>query len=85
MKAINYYLVVEKIKEKPKDVGGFIITDKQVNDIRYLKAKVISSGNLVEVVNKGDIIHYDKHAGHGIEWEDKLYQVIQQQDIVIVE
>jgi len=85
MKAINHYLVVEKIKEKPKDIGGFIITDKQANDIRYLKAKVVSSGNLVQVVKQGDIIHYDKHAGHGIEWEDKLYQVIQQQDIVIVE
>ena len=85
MKAINYYLVIEKIKEEPKDVGGFLITDKQTNDIRYLKAKVISSGNLVEGVKDGDIIHYDKHAGHGIEWEDKFYQVIKHQDIVIVE
>ena len=85
MKAINYYLVIDKIKEEPKDVGGFLITDKQTNDIRYLKAKVISSGNLVEGVKDGDIIHYDKHAGHGIEWEDKFYQVIKHQDIVIVE
>ena len=49
------------------------------------ESKVLSIGNLVEGVNVNDIIHYDKHAGHGIEWEDKLYQVIQHQDIVIVE
>ena len=85
MKAINYYLVIQKIKEEPKNVGGFIITDKQSNDIRYLKAIVISAGDLVKGINEGDIIHYDKHAGHGIEWEDKLYQVIQHQDVVIVE
>ena len=66
-------------------IYSFIITDKQSNDIRYLKAKVISAGDMVKGVSDGDIIHYDKHAGHGIEWEDKLYQVIQHQDIVIVE
>ena len=48
MKAINYYLVIEKIKEEPKNVGGFIITDKQSNDIRYLKAKVISAGDMAQ-------------------------------------
>jgi hypothetical protein len=61
MKAINYYLVIEKIKEEPKNVGGFIITDKQSNDIRYLKAKVISTGDLVKGISDGDIIHYWTH------------------------
>ena len=32
-----------------------------------------------------DIIYYDKHAGHGIEWKDNLYYVIKLADIVIVE
>ena len=73
MKAINYYLVIEKIKEEPKNVGGFIITDKQSNDIRYLKAKIISLGNDVEGVKKEDIIFYDKHAGHKIQNNKKIY------------
>ena len=38
----------------------------------------------IDVKNK-DIIHYDKHAGHGIQWKDKLYHVIRIQDIVLVE
>ena len=85
MKAINYYVVIEKIKEAPKKVGGLELTEDQNKDVRYLKGKVISAGNLVENLNKGDIIHYDKHAGHGIEWEDKLYYVLKLGDIVLVE
>ena len=48
MKAINYYLIVDKIKEAPKKVGGLELTEKQDSDVRYLKGKVISTGNLIE-------------------------------------
>lgn len=85
MKAINYYLVIEKIKEAPKVVGGIEMTEKQDSDIRYLKAKVISVGDKVVGVKEGDFIRYDKHAGHGIEWNSKLFYVISAGDIVIVE
>jgi len=85
MKAINYYLVVDKIKEAPKKVGGLELTETQNKDIRYLKAKVISAGDQVPLIKEGDIVWYDKHAGHGIEWNDKLYFVLKVPDIVIVE
>ena len=85
MKAINYYLIIDKIKEAPKKVGGLELTENQDSDIRYLKATVISAGNFVEGVNDNDIIYYDRHAGHGIQFGDKLYYVIKAGDIVIVE
>ena len=85
MKTINYYVVVEKIKEAPKKVGGLELTEDQNKDVRYLKGKVISAGNLVEGLNLNDIVHYDKMAGHGIEWNDKLYYVLKLGDIVLVE
>jgi co-chaperonin GroES (HSP10) len=85
MKAINYYLVVDKIKEAPKKVGGLELTETQNKDIRYLKAKVVSVGDQVPLIKEGDIVWYDKHAGHGIEWNDKLYFVLKVPDIVIVE
>ena len=85
MKAINYYVVVEKIKEEPKKVGGLELTESQNSDVRYLKAKVISTGNLVEVLKEGDVVYYDKHNGHGIQWKDKLYHVLKLADIVLVE
>ena len=85
MKAINYYIVIEKIKEAPKKVGGLELTEDQNKDVRYLKGKVISAGNLVEGLSENDIVHYDKVAGHCIEWKDKLYYVLKLGDIVLVE
>ena len=85
MKAVNYYLIVEKIKDEEKKVGGLILTEETDDDNRYLKAKVISIGNIVEGVKEGDIIYYDKHAGHGIQHKDKFYHVIKQQDVVLID
>ena len=85
MKAINYYIVIDKIKEAPKTVGGLELTESQNKDIRYLKAKVISSGDKVDYIKKDSIIRYDKHAGHGIEWGDEMYHVITINDVVLVE
>ena len=85
MKAINYFVVIEKIKEAPKTVGGLELTESQNSDVRYLKGKVISAGNLVESLKKSDIVYYDKHNGHGIEWKNKLYHVLTLGDIVMVE
>ena len=85
MKAINHYVVIDKIKQEEKKVAGLIMTEDLDQDNRYIKAKVISVGNLVEGVVDGDIIHYDKHAGHGIQYKDKLYFVIKVSDIVLVD
>ena len=85
MKAVNYYLVVEKLKEEPKKVGGLILTEEVDSDNRYLMAKVISVGNTVEGIKVKDIVYYDKHAGHGIQHKDKFYQVIKQIDVVLID
>ncbi len=85
MKAINRYIIVDKIKTEPKKVAGLIMTDSTDVDNRYIKAKIISRGNLVEGLKDGDVIYYDKHAGHGITWKDVLYQVIKAEDVVLVE
>ena len=85
MQAINDYVIVDKIKEEPKKVSGLILTDQTDEDNRYKKANIISVGNLVEVVKEGDIIFYDKHAGHDIGYNDELYRVIRMRDIVLVE
>jgi co-chaperonin GroES (HSP10) len=84
MKAVNNYVIVDKIKI-PKKVGGLILTENIDADNRYIKAKVISVGNLVEGINDEDIVYYDKHAGHGIDHSDKLYHVIQSRDVVLID
>ncbi len=85
MKAINNYVVVDKIKAEQKKVAGLIMTEDLDQDNRYIKAKVVSSSDLVEYVNDNDVVYYDKHASHGIQYKDKLYFVIKVSDIVLVD
>lgn len=85
MKAVNNYLVVENIKVEPKKVAGLILTEEIDEDNRYIKANVISTGNLVEGIKDKDVVYYDKHAGHGVQYNDKLYQVIQSRDVVLID
>ena len=85
MKAVNHYIIIDMIKKEPKKVGGLILTEELDDDNRYLKAKVVSIGNLVEGIEEGDVIYYDKHAGHGIQHKDKFYGVIKQMDVVLID
>ncbi len=85
MKAVNHYIIIDLIKNEPKKVGGLILTDEINDDNRYLKAKVISVGNLVEGIKDKDIVYYDKHAGHGVQYKDILYQVIKSGDVVLID
>ena len=85
MQAINYFVVIEKIKEAPKTVGGLELTENQNSDVRYLKGKVISAGDQVTMLKEGDVVYYDKHNGHGIQWKDELYHALKLGDIVLVE
>ena len=85
MQAINDYVIVDKIKEEPKKVSGLLLTDETDVDNRYKKAKILSVGELVEVVKAGDIVYYDAVAGHDIAYNDSVHRVIRSRDIVIVE
>jgi len=85
MKAVNHYIIIDPIKNEPKKVGGLILTDEVNEDNRYLKAKVVSVGNLVEGIQIDDIVYYDRHAGHGIQHKDKFYGVIKQMDVVLID
>ena len=85
MKAVNHYIIVENIKTEPKKVAGLVMTEEIDQDNRYIKAKVISIGNLVEGIKEKDIVYYDKHAGHGVQYKDILYQVIRSGDVVLID
>ena len=85
MRAVNNYIIVEKIKQGPKKVGGLILTEDIDEDNRYIKANVISVGNLVEGIKNNDVVYYDKHAGHGVQYKETLYYVIRSMDVVLMD
>jgi|TARA_R100001163_G_C4862801_1_gene68275 co-chaperonin GroES (HSP10) len=84
MQAVNFYIVVDKIKQEPTKVGGLELTDN-LTDNRYDKGKAISVGNLVEGVKNNDIIYYDKHAGNTMQKNNKSYQIITVKDVVLID
>ena len=85
MKAVNDYIVIEKIKEEKKTSGGLLLTDDTDTDNRYKKARVVSVGNLAELIKVGSVVMYDMHAGHDIDYYCIMYRVIKLRDIVLVD
>ena len=52
--------------------------------IVYKIGKVISVGTLVQGIAAEDKIYFDKAAGHNIEIDGEIYQVIKLHDVVVV-
>ena len=85
MKAIGNNVVIVPVKVTgDKTKGGLLLAEIHRDDIRYLKAKIISAGEDALGVNKGDTVFYDKHAGHKIQDNQKIYHVIKSTDVVVV-
>jgi chaperonin GroES len=85
MKAIGKVLIIDKIKEGTTATkGGLLLAENQREDIRYIKAKVISLGDEIVGIKEGDHIFYDRHAGHKIDIDKDTYFVIKLNDVVIV-
>jgi co-chaperonin GroES (HSP10) len=85
MRAIGKNLIIQKIKEGITETkGGLLLAENQREDIRYIEAKVIKVGEEIVGINEGDLIFYDRHAGHKIEPDKETYHVIKLGDVVVV-
>jgi co-chaperonin GroES (HSP10) len=85
MKAVGKYIVIKPIKEvNATTKGGLILTEKQREDVRYRRAKVVEPGSNVSVLKKDDEVYYDKASGFNIEINKDEYKVIKEQDVVII-
>lgn len=84
MRPVNDYIIVKKLKETTKIAGGFELTEKSNEAARYTKAEIIAVPDDINFIKKGDIIRYDKHAGHDIQPKKELYTVIRTRDIIYV-
>jgi len=85
MKAVGRNIIIKKLKEgTTKTKGGLLLAENHRDDIRYVQATVYSVGDEIQGLNKNDVILYDRHAGHKIEYEKNIYHVIKIQDVVVV-
>tara|TARA_R110002020_G_scaffold5620_4_gene23209 strand:- start:810 stop:1070 length:261 start_codon:yes stop_codon:yes gene_type:complete len=85
MKAIGRNLIIQKIEPKSTQTeGGLLLSEKDREDIRYIKAKILSVGEECGNLKENDEIYYDRHAGHKIEINKETFFVIKTQDVVVV-
>lgn len=85
MQAIGKNIVIETVKENGSTTkGGLLLAEVNREDIRYRKGKVINTGTEVVGVKNDDDIYYDSRAGFKIELEKKIYNVIKENDVVVV-
>jgi co-chaperonin GroES (HSP10) len=84
MKAVNKYIIIEKINQEIKTASGLLLSGDDANEFRYNKGIVIIPGSNVDTVKEGDVIYYDKSSGHSMVIEDKRYTIILERDVVVV-
>jgi len=85
MKAIGNNIIIKPEKVKTdKTKGGLLIIEKDREDIRYRKAIIVSVSDDIKGLKQDDVIYYDRHAGHGIEFNKDKFTLIKLQDVVVV-
>lgn len=88
MRPLFKWIILDEIKEDIKETqGGLLLAEKHRDDIRFRKGKLVALGDAVEPsIKAGDVVWYDRHAGHQIEYADgSIRKVIKEGDIVIIE
>jgi len=84
MKAINKYIIIEKIIEEMRTDSGLLLSGEDANEFRYNKGVVVNPGTNVDTVKEGDVIYYDKSSGHTMVIQDKKFTIILERDVVVV-
>lgn len=84
MKAVGKYIVLSEIEEKQKTESGILLTSEDSNQLRYKKGLILIPGTDVKVVKEGNIIYYDRNAGHKMMLNEEIVTIISERDIVVV-
>ena len=83
IKAINDNLFLSHINEQVTTKSGMFIPD--AGDLRYLKGKVISHGELCGKIKDGDIVYYDKARAFSVKVNDEPILAVKYQHLVGVD
>jgi hypothetical protein len=84
MKVLSKFILIDSIKESSERGSGLLMTAGDVKELRYVKAKVISCGELVNDIPADSIIYYDKASSYDVLIDSKRLTVIQEKDVVCV-
>ena len=84
MTPIGKYIAIEPIHEELKTSGGLVLSSTDVDGFRYKKGTVLAPGTEVDNIKAGDVIFYDKGAGHTMMLNERVITMIREPDVVVV-
>jgi co-chaperonin GroES (HSP10) len=85
MRALNDFLIIDPIAEEIKSASGMFMGEKEKNDLRYLKGKVLAVSPLLgDELKVGDEILYDKVRAYEARIDGTMHTIIRKIDAVIV-
>lgn len=84
MRAINKYILAKKVKEEAVTAGGLLMSQAEASEFRYQIGVVVTPGTLVEHINEGDTIYFDKVHAFDVKIDGEMFTVIQEKDVVVV-
>lgn len=83
IKPLSNRVVLEKFTDEEKVSSGGIIIPKSSSD-NIKKSKVISAGDDVDFVKKGDTVLYNKNSCTHIDVDNQDYLMIREPDIIAI-
>jgi len=83
MKALGSFVVLKREKEEVKKKSGLIMTEFTDKDIRYKLASVVSVGEKVVGLSKGDKVYYDSAAASLVRIEGEKLDVVNDRQVVM--
>lgn len=84
MRPIGKHIAIKKIDEEVRTSSGLLLSNKDIDEMRYGKGKAIKVGTDVSVISDGDILYYDKSRSYTMIIEDEPYIIISERDVVVV-
>ncbi len=84
MKAIGKNIVVKIIDEEIETKSGLLLSQEDAKGLRYQKAQVLEPGSDVTVINKDDIIYFDKRQSYTMVINKQTVTITQERDVVVV-
>lgn len=77
-------MVITPIEEQLTSSSGLLLSSEDAQSFRYKKALVIAPGTEVSSIKSGDLIYFDRNAGHSMMIKDETYTIILERDVVVV-
>ncbi len=91
LKPLRDYVILEKVTSEEKTMSGIVLpqTVKEEKNIGIVVAvgagKILNNGQLVEpVVANGDKVLYSKYGATDVEFENKKYIILREEEILAI-